>query len=250
MPDLVVRLTTPPLNRPNSAGGLLLSILNSWIASMIGKYATCPGSGCSTEMPSKRYSLVRGRPPLMRGRTEFGGSATPGAMRREHDEQAAVQRQLHDLLVLDDRPEARGLRSHDRRVCDDRHLFANVADAEIEIDARLLAGRQADALAAHGLEAGELDVEAVFAGRQARGRVDAVAGGHDHSLPIRACFGDGDGRAGNGGPGLILHDAGDLAGTGLGMLRATRRHTTRTRRQGRLKALPFESYASFPPQPR
>ena len=29
VPDLVVRLTTPPLKRPNSAGGLLLSILNS-----------------------------------------------------------------------------------------------------------------------------------------------------------------------------------------------------------------------------
>ena len=39
-----------------------------------------PGSGWSTEMPSKRYSFVRGLPPLMRGRTEFGGRATPGAM--------------------------------------------------------------------------------------------------------------------------------------------------------------------------
>jgi DNA-binding NarL/FixJ family response regulator len=36
VPDFVVRLTTPPLNRPNSAAGLLLSILNSWMASMIG----------------------------------------------------------------------------------------------------------------------------------------------------------------------------------------------------------------------
>ena len=79
LPALVVRLTTPPLKRPNSAGGLLLSILNSWMASMFGKNATCPGSGCSTEMPSNRYSLVRGRPPLMRGSGEPGGSATPGA---------------------------------------------------------------------------------------------------------------------------------------------------------------------------
>ena len=30
-------------------------------------------------MPSNRYSLVRGRPPLMRGSGEPGGSATPGA---------------------------------------------------------------------------------------------------------------------------------------------------------------------------
>ncbi|MGC4083505.1 MAG: hypothetical protein QM736_15685 [Vicinamibacterales bacterium] len=49
------------------------------MASMFGKNATWPGSGCSTEMPSNRYSLVRGRPPLMRGSDELGGSATPGA---------------------------------------------------------------------------------------------------------------------------------------------------------------------------
>src|SRR6266850_2411921 len=48
---------------------------------MIGKNATWPGSGCSTEMPSNRYSFVRGRPPLMRGSGAEGGggSATPGA---------------------------------------------------------------------------------------------------------------------------------------------------------------------------
>ena len=52
LPDLVLRLMTPPLKRPNSAGGVLVTTLNSWIASMTGKYATVPGSGCSTEMPS------------------------------------------------------------------------------------------------------------------------------------------------------------------------------------------------------
>ncbi len=78
-PARVVRFTTPPLKRPNSAGGLLVSTLNSWMASTTGKNATCPGSGCSTEIPSKRYSLVRGRPPLMRGSWEPGGNATPGA---------------------------------------------------------------------------------------------------------------------------------------------------------------------------
>ena len=80
MPAFVVRLTTPPLKRPNSAGGLLVSSLNSWIASTFGKNATWPGSGCSTEMPSNRYSLVRGRPPLIRGSGAVGGGgrATPG----------------------------------------------------------------------------------------------------------------------------------------------------------------------------
>ena len=91
-------------------------------------------------MPSKRYSFVRGLPPLMRGRTEFGGRATPRRDGGEHDEQATVQRQLHDLFVLDDGPEARGLDSHHRGICDDRHLFLNASDAEIEIDACFLAG--------------------------------------------------------------------------------------------------------------
>ena len=33
-PDLVVKLMTPPLKRPNSAGGELVSTLNSWMASI------------------------------------------------------------------------------------------------------------------------------------------------------------------------------------------------------------------------
>ena len=70
---------------------------------------------------------------------------------------------------------------------------------------------KANALAPHGFEAGELDVEAVVAGRQARGGVDAIATGNGDSLKIGPCVGDRDGRAGNGRPGLILHQAGDLA---------------------------------------
>ena len=45
---------------------------------MFGKNATWPGSGWRTDTPSKRYSFVRGRPPLMRGSDEPGGNATPG----------------------------------------------------------------------------------------------------------------------------------------------------------------------------
>ena len=115
--------------------------------------------------------LVRSRSPAVDARQD--GIRRQGDARRdggEHDEQAAVQRQLHDLLVLDDRPEARGLRSHDRRVCDDRHLFSNVSDAEIEIDARFFTGRKRTPSRRTGLKPGELDIEAVFARRQARRR--------------------------------------------------------------------------------
>ena len=133
----------------------------------------------------------------------------------QHDEQTAVQRQLHDLLVLDDRPEARGLRSHDRRIADDRHLFLNTADAEVKIDSCLFASRETNTLAPHGFEPRELDVEAVVAGRQARGGVDAIATGNGDSRKVRPYVGDGNRRAGNGRPGLIFHKAGDLARTRL-----------------------------------
>ena len=166
-------------------------------------------------MPSKRYSLVRGLPPLMRG---SDGIRRQGDARRdggEHDEQAAVQRQLHDLFMLDDRPQAGGFGAHDRRVADDRHLFSNVSDADVEIDARFFSGRQADAFAAHRLEARQLEIEAVFARRQARGSVDTVAGGNDDALPIGLGFRDGDRCAGNGSPILIFDTAGDFAGGDL-----------------------------------
>ena len=107
---------TPPLKRPNSAGGLLLSILNSWIASMFGKNATWPGSGCSTEMPSKRYSLVRGRPPLMRGSGDAGRQRDAGSQAGQRDEAAAVERQVDDLLVVDDLAQAGRFAAQQRRV--------------------------------------------------------------------------------------------------------------------------------------
>ena len=133
----------------------------------------------------------------------------------QHDEQTSVQRQLHDLLILDDRPEARGLHSHNRRVCDDRHLLSNVSDTEIEIDARLFARRETDAFVAKGLESRELKVEAVRARSEAGHGVDAIASGDDHSLQIHPRFRDRNRRAGNGSPSRILHKTGDFAGSCL-----------------------------------
>jgi hypothetical protein len=37
LPERVERLMTPPLKRPNSAGGLFVTTLNSWIPSIVGK---------------------------------------------------------------------------------------------------------------------------------------------------------------------------------------------------------------------
>jgi len=79
---------------------------------------------------------------------------------------------LDNLLVLDDGPEARGLRSHHRRISDDRHQFPNIAHAEVEVDACLLARRETNAVTPHRLEPWEFDIEPVLAGRQAGSRED------------------------------------------------------------------------------
>ncbi len=85
-----------------------------------------------------------------------------------------------------------------RRVADHRHLFSHVADSELEVEARFFAGRQADAVAPHGLEPRELDVDAVLARGEGRYGVDALAGGRDDPLRLGADRGDRDGRAGHG----------------------------------------------------
>ena len=182
----------------------MLSILNSWMASTTGY--TQQARLRLQDGDTVEEILVRARPPAIDSRQN--GIRRQGDARgdgREHDEQAAVQRQLHHLLGLDDGAEARSLRPHDRRVeGHDRHLFSNVSDAEIEINPRFFTGREANALAAHGFETRELDIEPVIAGRQAWGGVDTVARGHHHSLLIRPRLRHRDGRAGNGSPDLIV----------------------------------------------
>ncbi len=158
----------------------------------------------------------------------------------EHDEEAAVQRQLHHLLVLNDGPEACGLASRDRRIGNDRHLLANITDAEVEVDSRLFAGLEANAGAPDGLESGELDVETVFAGRQACGGVDAIDGRNGDPPSIRSRVGDGDGGPWHGRAGLVSDDAGDCRGRGLSDRRGARDHPG----AGRGKAQPERSRAS------
>jgi len=72
----------------------------------------------------------------------------------QRDERAAVQRYLRHLLVADAGAEAAGFSADDRRVGGDGHLFADAADAELEINARLLARREMNACATYRFEAG------------------------------------------------------------------------------------------------
>ena len=95
----------------------------------------------------------------MRGRTEFGGRATPGAMAASMMNRRPFSGSCTTCSFSTTVPRLAVSARTIGASGDDRHLFSNVSDAEIEIDARLLTGRQANALAAHGFEAGELDIE-------------------------------------------------------------------------------------------
>jgi hypothetical protein len=120
-----------------------------------------------------------------------------------------------------------------RRVPDHCHLFLNASDREIEIDSRLLTRRQTDALAAHGPESRQLDLQPVLARRQIGRGIGAIAGGDNHSLKIRPRFGDRNRRARHGGSRLIFHETRDLAPTDLrngsnaGQKQQTRQQQTR-----------------------
>ena len=151
----------------------------------------------------------------MRGRTEFGGKATPGAM---------------PASMMNSRPF-----SGSRTTCSFSTTVPRLAVSARTIGASpttVTCSRTSPTLRSKsmrafspvarrtpsrrtGLNPGELDVEAVVAGRQARGGIDAIATGDGDSLKIRPCVGDRDRRAGNSRPGLIFHDAGDLARTRL-----------------------------------
>ena len=116
---------------------------------MTGKNATCPGSGCSTEMPSNRYSLVRGRPPLMRGSCDPGGSATPGASAASVMKLRPFERQRYDSLLGDDAAEAGrspGAAAHRRSPSP---ASVDPPTSSVEVEPHRLAGLDVDAVAPH-----------------------------------------------------------------------------------------------------
>ena len=88
--------------------------------------------------------LVRARPAAVDARQlRVRRQRDAGRERRERDEGAAVQRQLRRPARCSTTvPEAGGLGAEHRRVGRDCHLLADVADGELEVEARLLAGRR------------------------------------------------------------------------------------------------------------
>ncbi len=118
--------------------------------------------------------------------------------------------------MLDDGAETRRFGAQHRRVGRHRDELAHVADGEREVDARLLARGQPDAVASHRPKTGQLDVDAVLAGRKTRGREHALGARGRYALQVRPDVGDGHRGAGCGRSGLILHDARDFSARHLG----------------------------------
>ena len=140
VPDFVVRLTTPPLKRPNSAGGLLLSILNSWIASMFGKERDLAGLGLQ-HRDAVEQVLVGARPAAVDARQRRGRrQRDAGDQAGEGDEAAAVQRQVDDLPVVDHLSETGAFRPQQRRVGRHGDRLGHRADGELQVEPHGLAG--------------------------------------------------------------------------------------------------------------
>ena len=76
----------------------------------------------------------------------IGGKRDTGCQARERDEGPPVQRQLHDVPFLDDRPETGGLGAQHRGVGRDGDLLVHVSDSEIQIEPHLLTGGDRDAV--------------------------------------------------------------------------------------------------------
>jgi hypothetical protein len=120
--------------------------------------------------------LVRARPSAVDARELRGRRQRhPGREGGKRDEAAPVQRQGRHFCLRHHLPEAGG-RALQRRIGRDGDALADAADGQLEIEADGFARLDADALAAHGPEPAEGDVDTIGARRQAREREDAGRG--------------------------------------------------------------------------
>src|SRR4029453_3754988 len=115
----------------------------------------------------------------MRGKTELGGKATPGTMEASMMKRRPFRGSWTTCSFSTTVPRLRVSPPPIGGLPTPCPPFLQASNGEIEIDARLLTRREANALAAHGFEASELDIEAVLARCQAGHRVHAGAGPHN-----------------------------------------------------------------------
>ena len=99
----------------------------------------------------------------------------------------------------------------DRRFAGDRHRLLQRRDLQLLIDGQRLVDDDADAFALDGLEAGELEVDVVDAGRQRQEPVVAVGAGDLHLRLNQRRAGGRHGDAGQHGAGVVGDRAVDTA---------------------------------------
>ncbi len=150
----------------------------------MGKKATVPGSGWRTETPSKRYSFTRGRPPLIRGKAEPGGRATPGTSATSGMKLRPFKGSPTTLLreMTCPRPEDWERRS------DASATTVVVSDHALElerrVDAKPLPGRDPHAFPKERLEARRLELDPV------EDRAEGSSGGRDPARWSSPCTPD------------------------------------------------------------
>ena len=109
----------------------------------------------------------------------------------------AVERQLHDALVVDHLADAGVLGFDQRRVRGHRDLLADRADRERHVDLGVRSDLQHDAVAHVGVESLQHDLQLIGTDRQVRQRVGAVGAGEHRAHRAGVGLGGGDLGAGN-----------------------------------------------------
>ena len=143
-----------------------------------------------------------------------GGSTTRVAQLRERKEIPAVQRQLHDLAVLDDVADLR-VGTQQRELAGHEHFLGDAARFELEIDRECLPQLERNARTNGSPESGELRRKAVPARANRREEIAALIIGDalDPRPAVQVlCHND---HAGQHTALRVADDAGNFTGVGL-----------------------------------
>ena len=124
---------------------------------------------------------------------------------------AAVERQFHHALTLNDVAQSLRGRVHERSALADDDGLNCRADLELDVDGRSLVRQQGHALLHRLLESRSFDGERVLRRPQVRDDVLPARIGKDVTRKARPCFRGRNFRAGNDGTGRIRDDATERA---------------------------------------
>ena len=97
--------------------------------------------------------------------------------RAELREVAAVERQVDDLLLIDDDAERRVGGFDERRLAEHRHLLFELADLQLHVGADRFVDDDRDRVADGGAESGERRLHLIDAGVDERDRIETVGAG-------------------------------------------------------------------------